>query len=607
MKGKVLTSWSLIWLLATILFVVGGALNLSQRTYHKLPPTDGVIWVKKDDGGIYAEKVEKGLAASRAGISVGDQLFGIGFDSEKIDEITSPVDVQMYLETAGVDGNLTYWFQRPSYTFSNNYYFADLSRIDTLPRWSASIVFLTFVGIVWLGVGTFVLFKQGSHAPFVLHFATFCLAAFVFHVYKPIGLGEDFDLAVSLLDDAAFAFFVPLFLHFCIRYPVRSEIFDEPRWKTYAIYVPASLISLGILSLSLIFYLAPKAAFVESIAATIDRFDLLTLFYRVNFYHFVAGISAGAGFLIWRFFKNKKHPLVRQRLKWAMWGTIAAVLPIFAFQIAGRFVSIPKDSWTSGLTILPLALIPLSFGHSVVRYRLMDVDVVVRRALVYAMTTLAIAMMIGAVALGLVFLAVGNNLSNTEITLRALIAVVAMAGIVLLSEPLKKFLQERADRFFYGERYDMRRGLLDFGRTLSATTALEPLLNALTERLRQVLDVEKVAVFIEDENAVGQYTVAKSIGLNGYRIPNDFRRMIREKSAQSGIVRADELELLEVETTNGNGIRRQELHYFVPCVARGKMVAVMGLGRASDGSLLVERRFGNFTNRCRLRRRRGRK
>ncbi|CAN5753877.1 hypothetical protein BH20ACI4_BH20ACI4_05550 [soil metagenome] len=586
MKGKVLTGWSLIWLLATVLLVVGGALNLSQRATHKLPPTDGATWIKRDDGGIYAERVEKGLAASRAGISVGDKLLGIGFDGEKIDEITSPADVQMYLETAGVDGNLTYWFQRPSYTFSNNFYFADLTKIDTYPRWSASIVFLTFVGIVWLGVGIFVLFKQGSHAPFVLHFAIVCLAAFVFHIYKPLGLGEDFDLAVSLLDDMAFAFFVPLFLHFCIRYPVRSEIFDEARWKTYALYIPAILISLGIVSLSLVYYFAPKSAFVESIATAIDRFDLLALFYRVNFYHFVAGIAAGAGFLIWRFFKNKKHPLIRQRLKWAMWGTIAAVLPVFAFQIAERFVFIPQDGLTSGLTILPLALIPLSFGHSVVRYRLMDVDVVVRRALVYAMTTLAIAMMIGTVALGLVFLAVGNNLSTTEITLRALIAIVAMAGIVLLSEPLKKFLQERADRYFYGERYDMRRGLLDFGRTLSATTALEPLLNALTERLRQVLDVEKVAVFIEDEKEGGQYVVAKSIGLNGYRIPNDFRRMIREKSSESGIVRADELELLEIETTNGKGIRRQELHYFVPCVARGKMVAVIGLGRASDGSLL---------------------
>ncbi len=91
------------------------------------------------------------------------------------------------------------------------------------------MIFLIFVGLIWLGVGTFVLIKQGSQAPFVLHFALVCLAAFVFHVYKPIGTGEDFDLAVSLFDDIGFAFFVPLFLHFCLRYPVRSEVFDDAR------------------------------------------------------------------------------------------------------------------------------------------------------------------------------------------------------------------------------------------------------------------------------------------------------------------------------------------------------------------------------------------
>jgi hypothetical protein len=67
------------------------------------------------------------------------------------------------------------------------------------------------------------------------------------------------------------------------------------------------------------------------------------------------------------------------------------------------------------------------------------------------MTTLAIAMMIGTVALGLVFLAVGDDLSRTEITLRALIAIIFMAAIVMLSEPLKNFLQERADRSFTGQ------------------------------------------------------------------------------------------------------------------------------------------------------------
>lgn len=596
MKEKMLTSWGLMWLLASVLFLTAAALNLSQRAFLTLPPTDGVLWSQQADG-IYAEKVTRGLAGSRAGISVGDKLIGIGFDGEKTEEITSIADVQMYLESAGVNGNLTYFYQKPSYSFSDNYYFADLRNIDSMSRWTPSIIFLAIVGVIWLGVGIFVLFKQGSRSPFVLHFATVCLTAFVFHTYRSIGIGKDFDLAVDLLDNIALAFFVPLFLHFCLRYPVRSAVFFEPRWRTYILYAPAALFSVVLVFVSLVPQFWPESGLTASLIAFSDRIGLFGGLYKANFYHFVAGVSAGASVLVYRFFKSGQ-PLVRQRLKWTMWGTIAAIIPVVTMQLVERLaIQIPDDNFATAITTLPLALIPLSFGHSVVRYRLMDVDVVVRRALVYAITTVAIAMMIGAVALGLVFLAVGNNLSTTEITLRAIIAIVAMGAIVLLSEPLKKFLQERVDRFFYGERYDMRRGLLDFGRTLSATTALEPLLEGLTERLRQVLDVQKVAVFIEDETAEEHYRVAISVGLDDvYKIPADFRTMIRQKSAAKGVVRADELDAPDIEITrsgsngNGNGhgnvVVRQELHYFVPCVAGGKMVAVIGLGRGSDGSLL---------------------
>jgi len=591
-KAKVLSGWSLIWLLVTILFVAGGALNLSQRAFQKLPPTDGVVWVKSERG-ISAQKVTRGLAGSRAGIAVGDRLIGIGLDQENVDEITSPADVQMYLESAGVDGSLTYFYQRPSYTFSDNFYYADLKHIDEVARWAPSIIFLSIVGLIWLGVGIFVLIKQGSSSPFVIHFATICLSAFVFHVYHSIGTGEDFDLAISLIDDIAFAFFVPLFLHFCVRYPVRSEIFDSPKWKTYLLYAPATLISAILLFVSLVPQFFPTSSVTEAIANLADRFNLFGAIYNALFYHFVGGVSAGACFLVWRFFKNRQV-VVRQRLKWTMWGTIAAVLPIVLFKLAERLgFYIPEDNFSVAITTLPLALIPLSFGHSVVRYRLMDVDVVVRRALVYALTTVAIAMMIGAVALGLVVLAVGKDLSTAEITLRALIAIVAMGAIILLSEPLKKYLQERADRFFYGERYDLRQGLIDFGRTLSASTAIDPLLDGLTDRLRQVLDVQKLAVFIEDDAAAGQYRIAKSVGLNeSYNVPADFKQLIRQKSADKGIVRADEFDIFDTVSPesngngNGRGIVRQELHYFVPCVVRSRMVAILGLGRASDGSLL---------------------
>ena len=586
----------MVWLLATVLIVAGGALNLSQRATHELPPTDGVLWVQRA-GGIYAEKVTPGMAAARAGISPGDRLLSISIDGERFDEVVSVADTAMYLDAAGVGGRLTYFFEKSSYSFSANRYFADLTNIDTFPRWTPAIISLTLVGLMWLGVGLFVLFKQGSRSPFVLHFATVCLAAFVFHAYSPLYLGQDFDLAVQLLDVFAFAFFVSLFLHFCLRYPVHSDVLDRERWKTYSLYAPAAVISV----VYAVFLLGPHLL-PESSAIALNRFTaankIIPILNQVLLYHFAGGVAVGAGLLVWRFVTSSQ-PLVRQRLKWAMWGAIVASIPVIALQVARRFVYLPDDTLTVALTTLPLGLIPLSLGHSVVRYRLMDVDVVVRRALVYAMTTLAIAMMIGAVALGLVYLAVGDSLSTTEITLRALIAIVLMAAIVMLSEPLKNFLQERANRFFYGERYDLRQGLLDFGRTLSATTAMGPLMDALTERLAQVMDVEKVAVFIEDTREPSRFRLGRSIGLSEqFHIPKDFRAMIREKSALTGVVRADQIESLDAENNghkangngngNGNGKLpvRQELHYFVPCVVRSKMVAVIGLGRAKDGSLL---------------------
>ncbi len=608
MKGKVLTSWSLIWLLASVLLITAGALNLSQRAFNPLPPTDGVVWTQRADG-IFAEKVRPGYSAARAGIAVGDRLVGIGFEGEKVQEITGRGDVALYLETAGVGGSLTYFYQRPSYSFSDNFYYADLRNIESVPRWTSNLILLTIVGCIWLAVGIFVLFKQGSRSPFVLHFATVCLTAFVFHSYRSLGLGEDFDLGIELLDNFAFALFAPLFLHFCLRYPVQSDVFDEQRWKTLLLYAPAAVICVFYLIFGLAYNVIPDQGASDAFYGFIIRNDLYSVLNAVNFYHFVTGVSLGAGVLCWRFFKNRK-PSVRQRLKWAMWGTVAAVIPVILFQAAKRFVYLSDDSITASATILPLALIPLSFGHSVVRYRLMDVDVVVRRAFVYAITTVTIAMMIGAVALGLVFLAIGNNLSNTEIALRGLIAVVAMGAIILLSEPLKNFLQERTERYFYGEKYDLRRGLLDFGKTLSASTALQPLLDGLTIRLQQVLDVEKVAVFVEDPEAEENYRIAKSAGLSdGYRIPSDFKTMIRQKSASKGVVRADEFALLEGDAVegesyngsspingNGNGagsgIIRQELHYYVPCVVRGRMVAVIGLGRARDGSLLSSEDIG---------------
>ena len=101
------------------------------------------MWKQTDDG-VYAVHVFGGFASDRSGISPGDRLIAINLEKQTPDEIVSIGDIAIYLETAGVDGNLTYTFKKP-YSFADNYYIADLSHIDSVPRWTPAIIFLAIV------------------------------------------------------------------------------------------------------------------------------------------------------------------------------------------------------------------------------------------------------------------------------------------------------------------------------------------------------------------------------------------------------------------------------------------------------------------------------
>jgi PAS domain S-box-containing protein len=567
-------------LIATALLVAGGALNLAQRAKHQTPPSDGVTWTNTKDG-VTAKSIEPNSAAARAYILPGDRLLGVVISSHQTDEIIRAEHVQIYLDQAKIGGEIHYLIDRPSYPEDSRYYYADLDGLGAIHKWSPRDVYINLIGLIYLIVGLFVLFKQGGRAPFVLHFATFCLAAFVYHCFTPIGTYKDLDLAVAFLRNAAFILAGPLFLHFCALYPTRQQLFSERRWRGVILYAPA-MILLGLATWvflrDVIVHVAP---FLSGAPGFSEKF--VGWFYKASFTHFWVAKVAGAVLLIYTLV-TAKTTVVRQQLKWVVWGSALAIAP-FTFLYAFGFVFRGRsDPWLTDAAVLPLVLIPLSFGYSVVRYRLMDVELVVRRVAVYAVTTVAIALSIGAVVyLGGIYALGSAAASPGEITVRVVIAIAAMALIVMIAAPVKNFLQERLDRLFYGERYDMRNGLLDFGRTLSGTTALEPLLDSLVSRLQEVMNVGRVAIFVEDKDEISGYRVARAAGLAAEMIvPQDFREMIRVRSARTGVVRADDLELVPETSALG----RRSLHYYVPCVVRGRMVAVIGLGRSADGSLL---------------------
>ena len=578
MKGSILTTKTWFLLIGAALLISAGLLNFRQRVKQETPPWDGVEWVDTQNG-IFARSIEKGSAAERAWLLPGDQLLGISFDGRgRAEEITSARDVQIYLEQARVGGTLHYLMKRPSYSPEVGAYWADLDNMGTLHKWTPRVLYINLIGLVYLCVGFFVLFKQGGRAPYVLHFATFCLAAFVFLFYTPVGSYRDLDLAIAFLDNAALILFAPLFLHFCALYPSRQQLFATGRWRAVFLYIPALLL----LEFSVVVFLRDELgkafSFFQKIPVTEQT---VGFFYWLGILHLALALVVSAALLI-RTFVTAKNTVVHQQVKWVMWGTALAVTPFILLYAAVYLFGAPTDRWLTDVAILPLAIIPFAFGYSVLQYRLMDVELVVRRVFVYALTTLAVSMLIGVVVYTGGLYAFGSDqvFTSGEITLRVVVAVLAMAAIVMVAAPVKHFLQEQVDRLFYGERYDLRHSLLDFGRTLSATTALDPLLDSLVSRLQEVMNVERVAIFIESRNVKSGYVVAREAGMPApVTVPPDFRDMIRVRSAETGVVRADDLD------RNTDSVR-QVLHYFVPCVVRGRMVAVIGLGRSVDGGLL---------------------
>jgi two-component system, NtrC family, sensor kinase len=582
-KGSIITTKTWFLLIGAALLISAGLLNFRQRAREEMPPWDGVEWVDTKEG-VVAKSIERGSAADRAWLLPGDRLIGITLDpNARPEQIVAAHHVQIYLEQAGVGGQLHYLMTRPAYSPQISAYWADLDHLGTFHRWTPRVLYVNLIGVLYLLVGFFVLLKQGGRAPFVLHFATFCLAAFVFHFYTPVGSYRDLDLAIALLDNAALILFAPLFLHFCMLYPSRQQLSAPRRRRAIWLYVPAFFL----LAFTVLAYLRDELAKGIPVFSRIPISEqLVGILNSLYILHLSVALLASAALLV-RTYVKAKSATVRQQVKWVAWGTLLAITPfVFLYALVYLFGA-PTDRWLTDVAILPLGLIPFAFGYSVMRYRLMDVELVVRRVFVYALTTLAIALLIGVAVYfgGLYAFGSDQGITSGEITLRVVIAVLAMAAIVMVAAPVKNFLQEQVDRLFYGERYDLRNSLLDFGRTLSATTALDPLLDALVQRLQEVLNVERVAIFVESRQSGSGYVVARSEGLSmPLPVPSDFREMIRVRSAETGVVRADDLDLNE--ESNGSGPVRRALHYYVPCVVRGRMVAVIGLGRSVDGGIL---------------------
>jgi len=523
---------------------------------------DGVLWATTPQG-VVAQEVAQDSPAERAGIHTGDILAEI--DRQEIDTVRDVVD---HLHRATSGDAITYSLIR---TKTPQTLRVTLAPIPSGAR--ALYFILAPVGIFALLVGAGVRFRRPDNQA-TLHFFWLTVAFFGMLAFSFSGRLDRLDWIIYWADIVATLLLPPLIVHFALVFPERPDGWahsDAGRTALPLLYLPALLLFAA--TVSAVMRAHQQGAVFSNVLTLVERGELICL---------AVGLIVGLGIMI-RALGRARSVTARRQLRWIVGGTAFGAVPfVFGYAIPLALGFTPFRG--ADVTAVLLGVVPLAFASAIVRYRLMDVEVIIKRALVYAAAIAAIAAMY-AVILRLARLAFlgGSDRPNF------IIALLATLVVVLLSRPVKNAIQTGLDRVYYRDRYDYRRALVAFARDLNSDLDLQRLSERLVHRVMETLGVDRMALMLAPAatGREGEFVTIAHIGFAG-------SPTILPRGSQAGarliaghtLSLDDPLTQRRVDAREIEFWREAGIHYFVPCVSKEGTIAVMALGRKASSEPL---------------------
>jgi hypothetical protein len=423
---------------------------------------------------------------------------------------------------------------------------------------------LALVGIVALTVAASVRLRRPND-PATLHFFWLVVSFFSAVAFTTTGHAGRLDVFFDWANAIGRVTLPPLFLHFALVFPDRAHPWARSRSGRLTVsffYLPGVLVGLWRLAIALQGIRRPEAVLLLT---RIDAFDGLYLSLCL-----LGGLA-----LMLRALSRLRSVTARRQLRWIVWGSTLGALPFGALYVMPLLVGRPLPYVEYSAVLL--GCIPLAFASALVRYRLMDIEVIIKKALAVAASVLL---------LGLIYWVTRQLISLIaapgEQEFWALFATLVVA---LVAPQLWNAVRGGLDHLHYRDRYDYRRALVAFARELNSDLDLDRLALRLVTRVHETLAVDRIALYVPPAGGPDDRLVpVAAAGFAERPAPVLLRTSALGARLTSGqtLVVDDPLPHRRLAGDDAAEWRTAGLFVFVPCVSSNTTIAALAIGRKAE-------------------------
>jgi sigma-B regulation protein RsbU (phosphoserine phosphatase) len=274
----------------------------------------------------------------------------------------------------------------------------------------------------------------------------------------------------------------------------------------------------------------------------------------------------------------------RRKLNVIVWGALLSITPMLLLETAAGMLNRPYYDfpfWIWQPVVFALFLLPLSFAYAVVKYRVLEIPVLLKRSARYLLVQrgMLVLIVLESLAAALIFAVFFPRLLRvgSQIALPAGLFVGVTFGIVLAwtGVQTQRRVTRRIDRAFFRSAYDARQILEHVAARTRETASREELLALLEQHLREALHPKFLAIYLESEG--GRLDIARG------EVPPKVRSVPANLPALGELARRGQpWDVPPVEANRPVGLAvltSLEPECLVPILGRaGRLVGLLALG-----------------------------